>query len=176
MNKKGFTLVELLAVIAILAILVIIALPNVMGMFNSAKLSSFETEVKNIIKYSGDEWINDNLHGVASSDRKYCNHKTTMANNGLCGSANDSTTKEIKVDTRAGLFYYIEFDSTGKITKAYVYDKNNQFNYVREAADIKAADVTVPNETATVPEGSTSTLVGSGTGASVASTIFSPGE
>ncbi len=35
--KKGFTLVELLAVIAILAILVIIALPNVMGMFNTAK-------------------------------------------------------------------------------------------------------------------------------------------
>ena len=37
MKKKGFTLVELLAVIAILAILVIIALPNVMGMFNTAK-------------------------------------------------------------------------------------------------------------------------------------------
>lgn len=33
MNKKGFTLVELLAVIAILAILVIVAMPNVLGMF-----------------------------------------------------------------------------------------------------------------------------------------------
>ena len=33
-NNKGFTLVELLAVIAILAILVIIALPNVLKMFN----------------------------------------------------------------------------------------------------------------------------------------------
>ena len=32
-NKKGFTLVELLAVIAILAILVVIALPNVIGKF-----------------------------------------------------------------------------------------------------------------------------------------------
>ena len=31
-KKKGFTLVELLAVIAILAILVIIALPNVINM------------------------------------------------------------------------------------------------------------------------------------------------
>ena len=36
MNKKGFTLVELLAVIAILAILVIIALPNVLKMFNDS--------------------------------------------------------------------------------------------------------------------------------------------
>ena len=33
MNKKGFTLVELLAVIAILAILVIVAMPNVLGRF-----------------------------------------------------------------------------------------------------------------------------------------------
>ena len=45
--KKGFTLVELLAVIAILAILVIIALPNIMGMFNSAKKKSFLNEIIN---------------------------------------------------------------------------------------------------------------------------------
>ncbi|NLC97314.1 MAG: prepilin-type N-terminal cleavage/methylation domain-containing protein, partial [Erysipelotrichaceae bacterium] len=44
--KKGFTLVELLAVIAILAILIIIALPNVLEMFNNAKKDVFVTEVK----------------------------------------------------------------------------------------------------------------------------------
>ena len=48
MKKRGFTLVELLAVIAILAILVIIALPNVMGMFNNAKKNTFLTEIKKI--------------------------------------------------------------------------------------------------------------------------------
>ena len=46
MKKKGFTLVELLAVIAILAILVIVAMPNVLGMFNQAKANSFVTEVQ----------------------------------------------------------------------------------------------------------------------------------
>ena len=46
MKKKGFTLVELLAVIAILAILVIVAMPNVLGMFNQAKSSTFVTEVQ----------------------------------------------------------------------------------------------------------------------------------
>ena len=38
-NRKGFTLVELLAVIAILAILVIIALPNVLNMYKKANLN-----------------------------------------------------------------------------------------------------------------------------------------
>ena len=40
-NRKGFTLVELLAVIAILAILVIIALPNVINMYNKAQKEIF---------------------------------------------------------------------------------------------------------------------------------------
>ena len=50
MNKKGFTLVELLAVIAILALIVIIALPNVFSMFNEAKKDTFLTEAKTIYK------------------------------------------------------------------------------------------------------------------------------
>ena len=49
-NKKGFTLVELLAVVAILSILVIIALPNIMGMFSNAKERLFLTEVKRIYR------------------------------------------------------------------------------------------------------------------------------
>ena len=42
MKKKGFTLVELLAVIAILAILVIIALPNVLELYRNARKNAFE--------------------------------------------------------------------------------------------------------------------------------------
>ncbi len=57
MKKKGFTLVELLAVIAILAILVIIAMPNVLEMFNKAKQDAFETEVQSHIKAVTTEFI-----------------------------------------------------------------------------------------------------------------------
>ncbi len=57
MNKKGFTLVELLAVIAILAILVIIAMPNVLEMFNKAKQDAFETEVKSHVKSVSGQYI-----------------------------------------------------------------------------------------------------------------------
>ena len=57
MNKKGFTLVELLAVIAILAILVIIALPNVLGMFNQAKKDTFTTETKEMVKIAQQQYL-----------------------------------------------------------------------------------------------------------------------
>ena len=63
MNKKGFTLVELLAVIAILAILVIIALPNVLKMFNDAKKNSFLTETKTIYSEVSKKYISETMKG-----------------------------------------------------------------------------------------------------------------
>jgi type IV pilus assembly protein PilA len=48
-NKKGFTLVELLAVIVILAIILAIAVPSISGMITNAKKSAFEDDVKMII-------------------------------------------------------------------------------------------------------------------------------
>jgi type IV pilus assembly protein PilA len=48
-NKKGFTLVELLAVIVILAIILAIAVPGISGIITNAKKGSFESDVKMII-------------------------------------------------------------------------------------------------------------------------------
>ena len=59
MNKKGFTLVELLAVIAILAILVIIALPNVLSMFNKAKKDTFASETKDMVRIAQQQYLAD---------------------------------------------------------------------------------------------------------------------
>ena len=63
MKNKGFTLVELLAVIAILAILVIIALPNVLKMFNDAKKNSFLTEAKTLYSEVSKKYISENMKG-----------------------------------------------------------------------------------------------------------------
>ncbi|MDD3048594.1 MAG: prepilin-type N-terminal cleavage/methylation domain-containing protein [Bacilli bacterium] len=49
-NKKGFTLVELLAVIVILAIILAIAIPSITGITSTAKKNSFESAVKMLIK------------------------------------------------------------------------------------------------------------------------------
>ena len=63
MKNKGFTLVELLAVIAILAILVIIALPNVLKMFNDSKKNSFLTEAKTVYSEVSKKYISETMKG-----------------------------------------------------------------------------------------------------------------
>ena len=47
-NKKGFTLVELLAVIAILSILVVLVVPNVLRMYRKAKKDTFTTQARTV--------------------------------------------------------------------------------------------------------------------------------
>ena len=102
MKKKGFTLVELLAVIAILALLVIIALPNVLSMFNKAKKDTFLTEAKSIFKESTKKYISDNMHN-SNEGNIYCKSETDSKN---------------PLDMDIGnTYYYIEKDSTGKTIK-----------------------------------------------------------
>ena len=50
LSKKGFTLVELLAVIVVLAILVLLAMPRVTSMMEKARINSFTVEANEIQK------------------------------------------------------------------------------------------------------------------------------
>ena len=71
MKNKGFTLVELLAVIAILAILVIIAIPNVLKMFNDSKKNAFMVQARKTANVAQE-------HTVMSSDKTFdCNSLLT---------------------------------------------------------------------------------------------------
>lgn len=50
LKKKGFTLVELLAVIVILAIILAIAIPSITGIIDKQRRNAFEANVKMIVK------------------------------------------------------------------------------------------------------------------------------
>ena len=55
-KRKGFTLVELLAVIVILAIVLIIAVPGVLGIINKTKNNAYESQLK-IIKEAARTYV-----------------------------------------------------------------------------------------------------------------------
>ena len=61
MNKKGFTLVELLAVIAILAILVILAIPSVLDIYNNSREKIRVQTVKTYINATKKFYMKENL-------------------------------------------------------------------------------------------------------------------
>ena len=107
-NNKGFTLVELLAVIAILAILVIIALPNVLKMFNDAKKNSFLTEAKTVYSEAGKKYISDSIAFPSNNEHIYCKSKTDSLN-------------PLNLSGR-GINYYIKTDSNGNINTVVVWD------------------------------------------------------
>ena len=57
-NKgKGFTLVELLAVIVILAVILIIAVPQVTNTIQTSRLNSIKSSAKMIAKNAEDDFI-----------------------------------------------------------------------------------------------------------------------
>ena len=133
-NKKGFTLVELLAVIAILAILVIMALPAVLRMFNSARRDSFTNEVNAVIRTTRQQYL---LSGGQA--KTYSNA--------------EGSTDTLNLTGNSRLKYLATIDGNGKITKLQV--TNGDFQYdvtnaagidVAESSDVKAVSELAANE------------------------------
>ena len=111
MKKKGFTLVELLAVIAILAILVIVAMPNVLGMFNEAKVNTFVVDVQKIVDTSVTKFTSDSLTNGGKS-MFYSSVENDILN-----------TKKLDIDA-PGKEYFIEMDRNGEFKRVIVFDDN----------------------------------------------------
>ena len=112
MKKRGFTLVELLAVIAILAILVIIALPNVLGMFQSAKKNTFTTELQNIYKSATTQYVSDSMNRGTGSQAIGIYYTRFGKGTVSCGSK-----AELDLSGTETIDYYIQFDLSGQVEK-----------------------------------------------------------
>lgn len=66
-NNKGFTLIEVLAVVVIIAVVTLIAMPSVLSIMNSSKDSSYEMMIDNIKTAAGElyqekDYMNTNIY------------------------------------------------------------------------------------------------------------------
>lgn len=71
-NKKGFTLVEIIAVIVIIIIVSLMAVPAVLKMIKNNKESAYETKLKVILRQAK-QYANDNDSFLNNSNYKYIN-------------------------------------------------------------------------------------------------------
>ena len=135
MKKKGFTLVELLAVIAILAILVIIALPNIMSLFNEAKKNSFSNELKELYKTAQNQWMTDSMVNTA---QLYYSRAGSSALQ--CDGSHDN--RSLQLSGRTQLEYGITVDKSGDVIEfvasdgTYMYQFHGASDNVLKVEDI----------------------------------------
>ena len=130
LNKNGFTLVELLAVIVILAVVILVAVNNVIPQMNKAKAGAFKTEALSFLDgaeqyYTSQQMTNGkfNEEGKDGVSVKYLVDKKYV--------------KSADVDKYTGCIKYDEDNGKFQIqlwSNSYITAKGNS-NYV-EASDL----------------------------------------
>lgn len=120
MNKKGFTLVELLAVIVILAIISLIATPIVINVINQAQEGADARSVEAYAKAIETKYYVNKVNGVEGADIKTTTITTADYNGDKVEcTSNDSAADKVKltgctVGGRAKTYNYVN----GKATPA----------------------------------------------------------
>ena len=115
LNKKGFTLVELLAVIVVLAIIMVLTVPAVLSSMNSARQSSFLLYAGKMLEAAQGKYQSESLLTTPTS----CYDITSLSGNG-----SKSYKGVIKVTTGS---------DGSPVFKLQMYDNNYQIGFKEDA-------------------------------------------
>ena len=102
-KKNAFTLVELLAVIATLAIILVIAIPRILDVIDSSKLSSFESSARMILNDAKQQYVINLTNNI--NDTITCENISKL-------NSNDYSNCEITFDSEG--LASIELTGSGK--------------------------------------------------------------
>ena len=134
--KKGFTLVELLAVIVILAIIMIVAIPSVLTIMTIARVKSFTEYATKIVTAAEKKYMADTMIGDISGSSCYIY----------------DITKSLDLDNTGDFKGYVLIDASKKEKLNYyisLYNNENKlmnFNYTQNYNDISEYVETIEGE------------------------------
>ena len=131
MNRKGFTMVELLGAISILSILMGIAVAAVTKYQLKARNSVYETHEKNL-KAAAQNYLLDNQGEIPEADNEIQIPATTLIDNSYIERLNDPVSKEL--DCNAGT--YVVVKNKGNITS----NSGSVSSYYDENGDLKESN------------------------------------
>ena len=100
-KKKGFTLVELLAVIVILAIILVIAVPKVMSIIEDAKMGTLESTAKMIASQAEKQKVQNTVLG--NNETITCKNITNINDIDYASCEIDFDDVCVKATTEEGL-------------------------------------------------------------------------
>ena len=125
LNKNGFTLVELLAVIVILAVVILVAVNNVIPQMNKAKAGAFKTEALSFLDgaeqyYTSQQMTNGEFNETTKDGKTLegVSIKYLVDNKYVKSADVDNYTGCIKYDENAG--FTIKLSSASYHTDGYV--------------------------------------------------------
>ncbi len=124
-NKKGFTLVEILAVLGVVAVLMLLIYPKVVNMFGAAKKDAFKIEIESIKKEAEKKYMADGLTGATG--RVYCDESLS--------SLGCTSLDLLKTDKK----YKIELNERGKVSHLTVSD--GSLCYIKDVDTTKEFDI-----------------------------------
>lgn len=117
LNKKGFTLVELLAVIVVLAIIMVLTLPTIMNSMNSARQSTFLLYASRMLDTAADKYQSDALlnGGKSCYEIKTLNNETTSKYTGRVLISDNGNTMKIQMyDDNYQIGFKVKTSKDGK--------------------------------------------------------------
>lgn len=85
MNKKGFTLIEILAVITLLSILIVVVVPNTVSLVKDRNEQAYN-QMMDVFESAAALYVEDRIeevNGIITLDGKYMVSLSTLANLGL---------------------------------------------------------------------------------------------
>ena len=120
-NKKGFTLVELLAVIVILAIILVIAVPQIMKTIDSARLGAFRSTAKLLLTQAEKQHLVDQTLKVDEGNIDTVTYNGVGTGDTECGKlakmGNDYSECKISVDGSTGVATLTSLKGANKFAK-----------------------------------------------------------